>query len=319
MAKPGGHSLPELALPPLDGGPLSKRQILDHADLDRLLQRQSRALLSMFEHDSRLAAVFATQQRWLMSHIGLALYFRNATATPGNGLLAAEFIAEVVRHGVASPNTADSYLKEMTKYGYLSPLPMGPDRRRRPMAPSGSVVTALCGWLATHLESLDSIDGGARAAIFAADPTVIAQLQPRIGNDLVQARALRFPQKAFSLFTWLDNGGLVMDWLINSMEPAPLQAERVRVGEISIVEMAGRLNLSRTHLARKLREAEDLGSIGWEGRRGRSVMWVSRGFRQEYADAQTTKLAIIDQACHAVFGRTTEAPRNGQAPHPIAD
>jgi hypothetical protein len=60
--------------------------------------------------------------------------------------------------------------------------------------------------------------------------------------------------------------------------------------------------LSRTHLARKLREAEAMGSLGWEGRRGHSVMWVSRGFREEYASAQAIKLSIVDHACEAVLG-----------------
>jgi hypothetical protein len=56
-----------------------------------------------------------------------------------------------------------------------------------------------------------------------------------------------------------------------------------------------------THLARKLADAEDIGSIGWQGRRGHSVMWVSAGFRREYATAQATKLAIIDTAFSACF------------------
>jgi hypothetical protein len=66
--------------------------------------------------------------------------------------------------------------------------------------------------------------------------------------------------------------------------------------------MAVRLGLSRTHLARKLKEAEELGSIGWDGRRGHSIMWVSKGFRMEYAGAQAIKLSIIDHACEAVMG-----------------
>ncbi len=60
--------------------------------------------------------------------------------------------------------------------------------------------------------------------------------------------------------------------------------------------LAQRLKLSRTHLSRKLRAAEALGSIGWQGQRGHSAMWVSPGFYREYAMAQAVKLAIIDAA-----------------------
>ena len=72
--------------------------------------------------------------------------------------------------------------------------------------------------------------------------------------------------------------------------------ERVPTGVLSIADMASWLKLSRTHLTRKLREAEAMGSLGWQGRRGQSRMWVSREFRAEHAMAQAVKLAIIDDA-----------------------
>ena len=92
-----------------------------------------------------------------------------------------------------------------------------------------------------------------------------------------------------------------MDWLIAGIELADAGADRIATGVLSTAEMAGWLKLSRTHLARKLREAEALGSIGWQGKRGNSVMWVSNEFRAEYAMAQAVKLAIIDAAFDACF------------------
>ena len=75
--------------------------------------------------------------------------------------------------------------------------------------------------------------------------------------------------------------------------------------------LAERLKLSRTHLSRKLRAAEELGSIGWLGPRGHSVMWVSPGFYREYAMAQAVKLAIIDAAFEACF---RQAPARNAVP-----
>ena len=119
---------------------------------------------------------------------------------------------------------------------------------------------------------------------------------------------MRHPERTFSLFTWLNNGGLVMDWLIAGIEETDPDAERVATGIVSIAALAERLKLSRTHLARKLGDAEALGSIGWQGKRGQSVMWVSAGFRREYVTAQAVKLAIIDAAFDAGFrGRPIEA------------
>jgi len=69
----------------------------------------------------------------------------------------------------------------------------------------------------------------------------------------------------------------------------------------SISGLALRLKLSRTQLSRKIAEAEAMGSLGWNGRRGRSPVWVSTGFRYEYHKAQALKLAIIDAAFDACF------------------
>lgn len=281
---------------------LSRDQIFQHPEFHDHIRLQSAALVGMFEHDARLAAVFATQQRWLMSHVGLALYFRGLTSGHRAGLYITTFLQAVEQARIASRNTADAYIKEMIKYKYVEMLAMLDDRRVRPLAPAPRVLMAITAWFRIHLASLDSLAGGHRLGAFDKDQSVIALIQPLVADGLVTARAVRHPEKTFSLFTWLDNGGLVMDWLIKNMENAPMSAERVIVGSVSTVEMAHRLNLSRTHLARKLREAEIMGSIGWQGRRGQSVMWVSRGFREEYAGAQAIKLSIIDHAFEAVLG-----------------
>jgi hypothetical protein len=281
---------------------LSQAEILQKPELFRLVKLQSASMLSMREEDPRGSANFATQQRWLMSHVGLALYFRGLSAGHRNGLHITRFLDIVVAAEIASRNTADSYLKEMIYYKYVELLPSPVDRRLRPIAPAPKALAAVDGWLRAHLYTLDCLAGGNRLAAYENASNALQLMQPLIYEGLVAAHAVRNPEKTFSLFTWLDNGGTVMDWLMASMEEAPIEAERVAVGPISTVEMAQHLTLSRTHLARKLREAENLGSLGWEGRRGHSVMWVSRGFREEYAAAQAIKLSIIDQACEAALG-----------------
>ena len=91
---------------------------------------------------------------------------------------------------------------------------------------------------------------------------------------------MREPKQTFSLFTWLNNGGVVMDWLISGVDPDHAGHDRIPTGVVSIGDFANWLKLSRTHLSRKLRDAEDLGSVGWLGQRGHSVMWVSNSFYQ---------------------------------------
>ena len=124
-------------------------------------------------------------------------------------------------------------------------------------------------------------------------------MQPRIADGLLSTFEVREPARTFSLFTWLNSGGVVMEWLFAGIEPDAAGAERIPTGVLSIAEFAAFLKLSRTHLDRKLHEAERLGSIGWTGRRGQSVMWVSKAFLEEYLNAQAVKLAIFDQAFDA--------------------
>lgn len=284
---------------------LSRSEIFENPELYRVIKVQSSALYAMRGLDPRLTAVFATQQRWLMSHVGAALYFRGLSSDTKAGLHIKTFLDAVTAAKIASRNTADAFIKEMMKYKYLELLAPTGDRRIRPFAPTPHTVFTLDGWVRTHLQSLDTLAGGRRLEAYQAMPDALAHIQPLIADQLVIARGVRNPERTFSLFTWLDNGGWLMDWMMSNMEDAPMSSERTAVGKVSTVELADRMMLSRTHLARKLRDAESMGSLGWEGRRGNSVMWVSRGFREEYATAQAVKLAIIDQAAEEVLGPAT--------------
>jgi AraC-like DNA-binding protein len=276
---------------------LSAGEIAGHPGLHAAIRQQSRLLLQIYDGNPRLASVFGTQHRWLMAQSALGLHFRG----DGRGMRSAQILDFVSRHGVASRNTADAFIKEMLKYGYARLLPQAEDKRTRPLEPTEASLDALHGWVGIHLATLDRLDGGQRLETFLGTQGALASLQPRIADGLLSSNRVRHPERTFSLFTWLNNGGLVMDRLIAGIEEADLDAERVATGIVSIAALAERLKLSRTHLARKLSDAEALGSIGWHGKRGQSVMWVSAGFRREYVTAQAVKLAIIDAAFDACF------------------
>ena len=90
-------------------------EILDHPALEPSVRGQAQALLSMQGSSPRISSVFATQQRWLMAHAALALYFRSEAKEAGGGLLTERFLEIVTQHDIASRNTAASFLKEMLK------------------------------------------------------------------------------------------------------------------------------------------------------------------------------------------------------------
>jgi hypothetical protein len=282
---------------------LMAEAIAGHPALHGILRQQSQSLLRAYEANPRLASVFGTQQRWLLAHVGFALYYRLDRNADHSGLTASRFFDVISVHGVASRNTADAFLKEMLKYNFVQYGVAGKDKRVRPMAPTQPSLDALFGWFVAHLSTLDTLDGGQRLQTFMTDPGALARIEPLIADGLLSSHPVREPGQTFSLFTWLNNGGVVMDWLISSIEEVDPDADRIPTGVLSVADMASWLKLSRTHLARKLRAAEQLGSLGWQGKRGHSVMWVSKGFWQEFALAQAGKLAVIDAAFGAGFPR----------------
>jgi hypothetical protein len=231
-----------------------------------------------------------------MAHAALAIYFRNEADRPGTGLIAERFLEMVERHAIASRNTASAFIKEMLKYDIVRCVANSKGQRHRPMEPAPAVLMALFGWHTLHLATLDGLDGGTRVAQFHAGPTLLNAMQPLIADGLIGSHEVREPEKTFSLFTWINEGGIVMDRLFVGCEPAAENATSIVTDVSSVSGLALRLKLSRTQLGRKFAEAEAMGSLGWSGPRGKSRLWVSADFRREYHSAQAAKLAIIDAA-----------------------
>ncbi len=283
--------------------------ILVHPALAPCIRAQAQSLLMIQEASPRIASLFATQQRWLMAHAALAQYFRSEAREAGAGLLAERFLESVERHTLASRNTAAAFLKEMLKYDIVRFVENSDGKRQRPLMPAPTVLMALFHWHALHLTTLDGLDGGARAASFRARPALLGAIQPLIADGLIGSGDVREPEKTFSLFTWINEGGLVMDRLIAGCQQGADGLARIPTDVMSISGLAQHLNLSRTQLGRKFAEAEAMGSLGWSGPRGKSPLWVSADFRREYHAAQAVKLAIIDAAFEACVMASQHAKR----------
>jgi hypothetical protein len=275
---------------------MSADAILAHPALGACVRIQAEALMLTQQASPRAASPFATQQRWLMAQAALAQYFRNEAREPGAGVLAERCIDLVDLHGVASRNTAAAFIHEMLKYGLVRHLATSEGRRRRPIEPSPMTLAVLQHWLAVHLTTLDGLDGGARSAALRAQPALLGAIQPLVADGLLMSRAIREPGGTFSLFTWINDGGVVMDRLIAGCQREASGLARIPTDVTSVSGLAQRLNLSRSQLSRKFADAEAMQSLGWSGARGRSALWVSAGFWREYHVAQAAKLAIIDAA-----------------------
>ena len=102
-----------------------------------------------------------------------------------------------------------------------------------------------------------------------------------------------------------------MDWLFTNLDAMSSDGLRYSTRIGSLTEISGWINLSRSHLGRKLREAEAMGSMGWTRGADGPTLWVSADFVHEMVDAQAIKLAVI----YAAFDRSFFNRRSGRQRH----
>lgn len=277
-------------------------QFLVHPDAPRIVSDIGRGFVEGYGDSPRASAMFASQQRWLMSHVAMKLYFRGVSSGTG-GLTEHGFVQAVTGHQLSSRNTARAVIGEALKYGMVRAVTTEAAKTLRastkvPLALSEVGIGLLATWFALHLRALDALDGGARTPAFLQNPfAAIVVMEPIVCDALLGSADVHSPGPAYAHFTWMDQGGLLMDRLIAGIDHESIGADGRAVTDVtSISELARRFSLSRSHVARKLVDGERDGHIGWTGRRGHSAMWISSGFRMDYARAQMLKLAIIEHA-----------------------
>jgi hypothetical protein len=274
--------------------------MLAHPALGARVRGQAHALLLIHQANPPTASLFSTQRRWLMAQMALAAYFRNEEVEPGSGLLTNRFVDLVAHHELANRNIAAGFVREMLKYGIVRHVAASKGRRYRPVEPSPRTLAVVGRWLAVHLATLDGLDGGVRSATLCAQPTLLGRIQPAIADGLVVSRAFREPDETLSVFTWIDDGGIVMDRVIAGCPDDAAGLARIPTDVTSVSGVARGLNASRSQLSRKFAAAETMGNLGWSGAKGKSTLWVSAEFWREYHVAQAVKLAVIDAAFAAV-------------------
>lgn len=288
--------------------PMTARFILTHARIAPILKQQALTMLAIYVDNQRTSATFATQQRWLLSHLAIAQFFESGE------IVTARFTAAAEAHRISSRNTADAFLKENEKYGIVVAAQQSADARTKPYRLPESLVSLIGEWCGLHLTTLDALDGGARRGYLRDHPEIVARLQPAFTREILTSRPIREPDPAFSRFIWLNDGGVVMDWLIAGMEEQPDSQGRILTSVTSISELGQHIKLSRSHLATKLREAEKAGDLGWSGERGKSHLWLSTTFRNAYHFFQASKLEAISKAFYESVNvpERTNTPKNRQ-------
>ena len=280
---------------------LSQADLEHHPHVLPILRERARQLLALHVENPRSAGIFATHQRWLLAHITLLMQFENARATGRAGMHAAKVVAMAQEAGVSSRNTAEAFLREMVAYGFIASAPDPEDLRIRWLVCAPHGLADVSAWAYGNLATLDAFDGGGRAGAFKAAPQTLALIQPVAARGFLASTEIRKPGPTFALFDLVDEGGAVMDRLISTCADAPDAQGRRSTAIAALTDFGQNVKLSRSHLTRKLREAESQGALGWSGARGRSPIWISADFVAEYTKRQAAELAAIEAGYHAAF------------------
>ena len=151
-----------------------------------------------------------------------------------------------------------------------------------------------------------------------ANPASVLQMQPKIAKMIFDSESLKNPGVTFTLFNWATSGGVVMDYLISRISEIDPTSDKVLIGPISLKLIQSQFMISGSHLKRLLKQATELGSVGWAGVPGKSSFWLSRTFVSEYWNYQAEKYAIVDTVSQAVLDQPDHSAKSGEEPLPRA-
>jgi len=259
----------------------------------RFLAGQTR---TMFDAGPRLARLLASHQRWLLTQTAYALNLEYDPRDPTSGFTAVRLTGRITAHKVASRNTVLAFIEELHTYRFIAHTPGDERRRPRHFEPAEVSHQAMFGWILANLAALDLLDGGQRAAVFQANPSLMKLVQPRIARHCLEDAAWREPPEQVALFLWTEAGGLVVDHFMARMDIENAEPDRFPVGRIETRALASDFMMSRTHLQRLLAKAAQRGCVAWHDETRKTHLWLSRNFVEEYCAWQAVKFAYVDEA-----------------------
>jgi hypothetical protein len=254
---------------------------------------------AQFDANPRLSRALVCHQRWLLTQASFALYADYALKRVGPGLTATSLSDWVSSADIASRNTAHHYLENLRSYRFIC---IDEESPRRPLRYdiADQSLEAMQMWFGANLAVLDYVDGGNRAMRHHLQPDLIFRVQPEFARRCIAETVWRDPSQRIGLLQWTECGALVMDHFLELAARAPLKDGFYDLGTLNIPAMAKRFLMSRTHLQRTLKKAEEQGCIARGGSNRGSSTLLSAEFFQEYCTWLAVKSAFLDEVFESV-------------------
>ncbi|OLP46841.1 hypothetical protein BJF95_14210 [Rhizobium oryziradicis] len=252
-----------------------------------------------FQSNPRLSRALVCHQRWLLTQASFALYADYALDGSGTGLTATSLSDWVAAAGIASRNTAHHFVENLRAYHFIHVDAASPRRPVRYDIGDQSLA-AMHMWFGANLAVLDYVDGGNRSERHRVKPDLLFRVQPEFARRCIADTVWREPSERIGLLQWTECGALVMDHFLELAVRAPLKDGFYDLGVLSVPAMAERFLMSRTHLQRTLKKAEEKGCMARSGPRRGSRTLLSAQFFQEYCAWLAVKSAVLDEVFESV-------------------
>jgi hypothetical protein len=262
---------------------------------------------AQFQCNPRLSRALVCHQRWLLTQASFALYAEYALNGVGSGLTATSLSDWVASAGIASRNTAHHFVENLRAYRFIH---IDPASARRPLRYDigDQSLAAMQMWFNANLAVLDYVDGGNRAERHHGQPDLLHRVQPEFARRCIADTVWREPSERIGLLQWTECGALVMDHFMELTVRAPMKDGFYDLGVLNVPALAERFLMSRTHLQRTLKKAEERGCIARSGSQRGSSTLLSAEFFEEYCAWLAVKSAYLDEVFEEVVSRESVEP-----------
>jgi hypothetical protein len=272
---------PELAAPaPFRAdGPVSAAAIAAlrvHPRLPDAMRSLARDVVALYQGNRLLNLLLNDRGRFLIGYAALVLHFGKTADDPGSGLTAQQMKTFCVEHNVCSRGRAEAMLALMRMSGYLAPDPEATDRRFRVLVPTERLIGLTRRRWAAQFKAIALLRPEGDAALRALDREDFVRAFVRRQGDYFRAGVRILDQApALGLFADRNAGLMVLFMLLLAGEPDDTVPPS-RPVPVSISALARRFGVSRPHVLKLLRDAEQDGFIRRVGTSGEQVVLLPR-------------------------------------------
>jgi CRP-like cAMP-binding protein len=257
-----------LRRPPFAGSNFARealQAVRAHPAFPQAAQQLARGFVDLYQGNRLLNTIVNDRGRMLVGYFAIYLHFFGPPGDPTPGLTVSRMKKVCSDLGICSPGRAETMLILMRMFGHLETAPAMADRRTRLLVPSRRLLESVHIRWQMQFDAMAPVlpeIAAAMAVVRQADFT--AALIRRLGERFFAGLRLVEHAPGFELFADRNAGVLIAYSLLLAGERGDAFPPQ-RPVRLSISAAARRFGVSRVHVRKLLRDAEDEGYLARAG------------------------------------------------------